>query len=51
MSKKTTAMTPSAASRIQSTTAKAGNGQVAKGSFAARATSAAVKNTNGGKSK
>jgi hypothetical protein len=51
MSNKKSTMTPSAASRIQSTTAKAGNGQVAKGSFAARATSAAAKNTNGGKSK
>ena len=48
MSNKPKAMTPSAASRIQSTTAKAGNGQVAKGSFAARATSAAAKSSKGG---
>ena len=38
-------MTPQAASRIQSATARASDGQVSKGSFAARAQSAAVKNT------
>jgi hypothetical protein len=49
MSKKSP-MTPAAAARIQSATAKTNNGQVSKGSFAARATSAAAKNTNQGKS-
>ncbi|MBE8232633.1 MAG: hypothetical protein HAW67_02775 [Endozoicomonadaceae bacterium] len=39
-------MTPKAASRIQGTTAKANGGQVPKGSFSARATSAAAKSTN-----
>lgn len=38
-----TPMTPSAASRIQGATAKANSGVVAKGSFAARAQSAAAK--------
>jgi hypothetical protein len=37
-------MTAQAASRIQSVTAKSGNGSVSKGSFAARATSAGAKN-------
>lgn len=46
MSKNKTPMTPAAASRIQSATAKAGNGQTPKASFAARAESAAAKNTN-----
>jgi hypothetical protein len=50
MSKKTTAMTPSAARRIQSAEAKANNGKVAKGSFAAKATRAAAKNTTAGES-
>jgi hypothetical protein len=36
------AMTPAAAARIQSSTAKANGGVVPKGSFAARAQSAAV---------
>jgi hypothetical protein len=39
----TTPMTQTAASRIQSATAKANSGNVAKGSFAARAESAAAK--------
>lgn len=39
------AMTTQAAARIQGATAKAGNGQVAKGSFGARATAAAARNT------
>tara|TARA_R110002167_G_scaffold189959_5_gene392170 strand:- start:67 stop:222 length:156 start_codon:yes stop_codon:yes gene_type:complete len=38
-------MTPQAAQRIQSATAKANGGGVPKGSFAARATSAAAKNS------
>lgn len=38
-------MTPQAAQRIQSATARTSNGVVAKGSFAARATSAAAKNS------
>lgn len=42
MSKK---MTAAAASRIQSATAKSNGGKVSKGSFAARATSAAAKAT------
>jgi len=48
-----TPMTPADAARIQSATAKAGNGQVAKGSFAATAQSAAAHNTvkGGGVSK
>ncbi|AUW38546.1 hypothetical protein [Vibrio mimicus] len=41
---KSTPMTPSAAARIQSSAAKASGGQVAKGSFAARAQAAAAKN-------
>jgi len=38
-------MTTSAAARVQAATAKSGNGSVPKGSFAARATSAAAKNS------
>ncbi len=38
-------MSTSAAARIQSSTAKSGNGSVSKGSFAARATSSAAKNS------
>ncbi|WP_018984114.1 hypothetical protein [Salinimonas chungwhensis] len=44
--KTTTPMTPQAAQRIQSATAKANGGNVPKGSFAARATSSAAKNSN-----
>lgn len=40
-------MTPSAAARIQSSTAKQNGGSVNKGSFAARATSAGAKNSGG----
>ncbi len=50
MSKKTQ-MTTAAAARIQATGAKTGNGQTTKGSFAARAQSAAAKNTGNGKGK
>jgi len=39
-----TLMTPKAASRIQSATAKQNGGQVSKGSFASRAQRAAAKN-------
>jgi len=42
---KSTAMTPSSAARIQGAQAKANGGQVAKDSFAARAQSAAAKNS------
>ncbi|MDR2081863.1 MAG: hypothetical protein LBP54_08275 [Campylobacteraceae bacterium] len=42
---KTTKMTPKAASRIQSATAKQNGGAVSKSSFAAKAQSAAAKNT------
>ncbi|MBN1600884.1 MAG: hypothetical protein JW915_04700 [Chitinispirillaceae bacterium] len=42
--RKSTSMTTSAASRIQSAAAKAGDGTVAKGSFAARSQSAAARN-------
>lgn len=38
-------MTPPAAARVQSATAKVNGGQVAKGSFAARAQAAAAKNS------
>ena len=38
-------MTPAAAARIQSATAKATGGQVTKGSFPARAQAAAEKNS------
>ena len=40
-----TPMTSKAASRIQSATAKANEGKVSKGSFAARAQRAAAKNS------
>lgn len=40
---KTTKMTVSAAARIQSAAAKAGNGSVSKNSFPARAQAAAAK--------
>jgi hypothetical protein len=43
---KSTFIMPADASRIQSAAAKAGGGGVAKGSFAARAQSAAAKNAN-----
>ena len=51
MSKGKNPMTHAAASRIQSTTAKATGGKTPKGSFAARAQSTAAKNSNntGGK--
>jgi len=39
-------MTKAAASRIQNSTAKANGGQVSKGSFASRATSAAARKGN-----
>ncbi len=42
-------MTQAAASRIQSATAKTSGGSVAKGSFAARAASAAATNAQSGK--
>ncbi|MEZ9537343.1 hypothetical protein AB4160_04015 [Shewanella sp. 10N.286.51.B8] len=42
---KSAPMTPSAAARIQSGQAKANGGQVAKGSFTARAQAAAAKNS------
>lgn len=42
-------MTPKAAARVQSSTAKSSGGKVAKGSFAARAQSAAAKNSGKGK--
>ncbi len=48
MSKKVQ-MTPAAAARIQAANAKSGNGQISKGSFAARAQAAAVKNVGKGK--
>ncbi|RUM50012.1 MAG: hypothetical protein DSY47_02670 [Hydrogenothermus sp.] len=41
-------MTPDAAERIQSATAKANGGVVPKGSFASKAQSAAAKNVNNG---
>lgn len=47
MSNNKTPMTPQAAARIQSATAQKGN--VAKGSFAAKAQSAAAKNSGNGK--
>ena len=40
-----TKMTPEAAARIQSATAKSNGGTVPKGSFSSRASSAASKNT------
>lgn len=42
-------MTPQAAARIQSATAKQGTGSVAKGSFAAKAQSSAAKNSGNDK--
>ena len=50
MSKKTP-MTTAAAARIQAASAKSGNGQTTKGSFEARAQSAAAKNTSNSKGK
>jgi hypothetical protein len=41
-------MTPAAASRIQSATARASGGQVRSGSFAGRAQAAAAHNASGG---
>jgi len=49
MSKTKSPMTPKAAARIQSSTAKANGGKVSKGSFAARAQSAAAGNAKSGK--
>lgn len=48
MSTNKTPMTTDAARRIQSTTAKANGGKITKGSFAAKALSAAAKNKNNG---
>ncbi|ADZ91981.1 hypothetical protein [Marinomonas mediterranea] len=45
MSKIKTPMTSAAAARIQSATAKANGGKTPKGSFAAKAQSAAAKNS------
>jgi hypothetical protein len=45
MSKSKGTMTKTAASRIQSTTAKSSGGETPKGSFASRAQSAAAKNS------
>jgi hypothetical protein len=45
MSKGKTPMTKSAASRIQSATAKSTGGKIGKGSFAAKAQSVAAKST------
>ena len=45
-----TKMTPEAAARIQSATAKSNGGTVPKGSFSSRASSAASKNTGKTKS-
>ena len=45
-SKSTTPMTSKAVSRIQSSNAKSNGGQVAKGSFTARAQSAAAKSSS-----
>jgi hypothetical protein len=49
MSKQKTPMTPAAAARIQSATAKQTGGQIPKGSFPAKAQKAAAKNVNGRK--
>ena len=46
MSKSKSSMNKAAASRIQSTTAKSNGGQTPKGSFAARAQTAAAKNSS-----
>jgi len=48
MSKQKTPMTPAAAARIQSATAKQTGGQTLKGSFPAKAQSAAAKNSQKG---
>lgn len=48
MSTKKTPMTSDAARRIQSVEAKANNGKIEKGSFAAKAMKAAVKNQHKG---
>ncbi|MFC6673251.1 hypothetical protein [Marinobacterium aestuariivivens] len=45
MTKKSTPMTPARAAAVQSATAKKCGGTVSKGSFAARATRAAAKNS------
>ena len=49
MSKTKLSMSTKAAARIQSSTAKSSGGKVSKGSFAARAQSAAAGNTKSGK--
>lgn len=49
MSKTKSPMTPKAAARIQGSAAKANGGKVSKGSFAARAQSAATGNAKSGK--
>ncbi|MCH8497640.1 MAG: hypothetical protein LAT63_04145 [Marinobacter sp.] len=50
MSKAKTPMTPAAAARIQSATAKQNGGKTPKGSFAAKAQSSAARNAaSGGK--
>jgi hypothetical protein len=49
MSKSKTPMTPAAAARIQSSTAKQTSGQNPKGSFPAKAQKAAALNTSKGK--
>lgn len=51
MAKGKTPMTPAAASRIQSHTAKSNGGTVPKDSFASRATSASARNAAGGRGK
>ena len=48
MSTKKTPMTTDAARRIQSQSAKVNGGKITKGSFAAKALSAAAKNKNNG---
>jgi hypothetical protein len=48
MSTKKSPMTTDAARRIQSKTAKENNGKIEKGSFAAKALSAAARNENKG---
>ncbi|MEZ8822869.1 hypothetical protein AB6E04_00825 [Vibrio amylolyticus] len=49
MTKSKAPMTPEAAARIKSSNAKSGDGKTAKGSFPARAESAATKNSNSNK--
>ena len=51
MTKSSTPTTLAAGARIQSSTARSGNGTVAQGSHAARAQSAAAPNASGGKAK